>query len=151
MGNESHRYKNTFSVVKNAVGPLLALMDALIAQISEVDRQDPEARRIKVYPETLALEQIHGVLTLTAPTFVLTLEDKNRFRRAEMRDVFWVSVCGVANRVAAIHSSESPRPVTDTCELYSSGAGAGRTAPKPEPEMVDGAPQPLRWLTRANR
>ena len=32
------------------------------------------------YPETLALQQVHGVGALTAVTFVLTLEDKNRLR-----------------------------------------------------------------------
>jgi hypothetical protein len=141
MGDESQRYKNTFSVVKNAVGPLLALMDALIAQISDVDRQDPEARRIKVYPETLALEQIHGVLTLTAPTFVLTVEivDVLMVRETVFEDVpfcctwaipDWEPVETVATICVLLQLTTVPRLVP------SHTVPVPCTDPKPDPEIV---------------
>ena len=48
--------------------------DQLIAKMAKVD-----------YPETRALDQVHGVGTLTALTFVLTIGNKDRFQRS--RDV----------------------------------------------------------------
>jgi transposase len=48
--------------------------DQLIAKMAKVD-----------YPETRALDQVHGVGTLTALTFVLTIGNKHRFQRS--RDV----------------------------------------------------------------
>ena len=67
--------------LKSAVGPLLALIDALTAQIINFDNQIEKLAETK-YPETIALQQIHGVGALTALTFVLTLEDKNRFHKS---------------------------------------------------------------------
>ncbi len=67
--------------LKNAIGPLLALIDALTAQIANFDDQIDKLAESK-YPETLALQQVHGVGALAALTFVLTLEDKNRFRKS---------------------------------------------------------------------
>jgi transposase len=48
--------------------------DQLIATMAKVD-----------YPESRALDQVHGVGTLTALTFVLTIGNKHRFQRS--RDV----------------------------------------------------------------
>jgi transposase len=65
--------------LKAAISPLLALIDALTDQIATFDREITRMAEAK-YPETFALQQVHGVGALTAVTFVLTLEDKNRFR-----------------------------------------------------------------------
>lgn len=67
--------------LKAAIGPLLALIDALTVQIIAFDQEITKMAEGK-YPETFALQQVHGVGALTALTFVLTLEDKNRFRKS---------------------------------------------------------------------
>ena len=66
------------------VEPLLVLVDALTSQILNFDKEIDRLAETK-YPETLSLRQVHGVGSLTALAFVLTLEDKNRFRKS--RDV----------------------------------------------------------------
>ena len=70
--------------LQSVVGPLLALVDALTSQILNFDKEIDRLAEAK-YPETLSLRQVHGVGSLTALAFVLTLEDKNRFRKS--RDV----------------------------------------------------------------
>jgi transposase len=64
-----------------ALGPLLEVVEALTEKIQEYDRQLAEIARSE-YPETALLEQISGVGLLIALTFVLTLEDPQRFQRS---------------------------------------------------------------------
>ena len=59
------------------VASLTERIDALEAQIEQIARDE--------YPETALLKQVFGVGTLIALTFVLTIEDKQRF--AKSRDV----------------------------------------------------------------
>jgi transposase len=68
---------------RSVVEPLLKSIAAMTEQISGYDQEiaSMEAR----YPETELLKQVHGVGALIAVTFVLTLEDPDRFRRS--RDV----------------------------------------------------------------
>jgi transposase len=69
--------------VGRVVGPLLKSVEGLNEQIAEYDRRIEEiARR---YPEVELLTQVYGVGTLIALTFVLTIEDAERF--AHSRDV----------------------------------------------------------------
>ncbi len=60
------------------VEPLLAMLDALNAQIKILDEQ-LEKMAAQDYPATQRLRQIDGVGPLTALCFVLTLEDPKRF------------------------------------------------------------------------
>ena len=63
--------------------PLLKQIEGLTEAIKECDKRIEQIARD--YPETELLRQVHGVGTLIAVTFVLTIEDKQRF--AKSRDV----------------------------------------------------------------
>jgi transposase len=64
--------------------PLLEQVEALTAQIKKLETTIEQIARIE-YPETQLLTQVHGVGTLIALTFVLTVEDRERFQKS--RDV----------------------------------------------------------------
>lgn len=69
------------SELRGALEPVLATIASLNERIDDYDR------RIKVlaresFPETELLQEVSGVGTLTALTFVLTLDDPERFRRS---------------------------------------------------------------------
>jgi transposase len=70
--------------VQAALQPLLQVVEAMTERIQEYDHELAEIAR-KQYPETALLEQISGVGPLIALTFVLTLDDAQRFRSS--RDV----------------------------------------------------------------
>jgi transposase len=61
-----------------ALEPLLETIASMTAHIREYDRK-LESVASELYPETKLLRQVHGVGTLTALAFVLTLEDPSRF------------------------------------------------------------------------
>jgi transposase len=60
---------------------LLVTVETMTENIQGYDKQLAEIAR-KHYPETALLEQISGVGQLIALTFILTLDDPNRFRRS---------------------------------------------------------------------
>jgi transposase len=64
--------------------PLLEPIDMLTEQIQKLEGHIEQIARIE-YPETELLRQVSGVGTLIALTFVLTVEDRERFQRS--RDV----------------------------------------------------------------
>jgi transposase len=64
-----------------ALEPLLETIGSLTQRIREYDRK-LEAISKESYPETDLLRQVEGVGTLTALTFVLTLEDPYRFEKS---------------------------------------------------------------------
>jgi transposase len=64
--------------------PLLEQVESLTEKIQELDTAIEQIARTQ-YPETKLLEQVNGVGTLIALTFVLTLEDRERFQKS--RDV----------------------------------------------------------------
>jgi transposase len=64
-----------------ALGPILEQIGSLTERIRQYDRK-LEAIREEHYPETDLLRQVEGIGTLTALTFVLTLEDPYRFERS---------------------------------------------------------------------
>ena len=70
--------------VQAALQPLLAVVEVLTEKIRGYDKELAEIAR-KEYPETALLEQISGVGPLIALTFILTLDDAQRFRYS--RDV----------------------------------------------------------------
>lgn len=64
--------------LRAALAPLVKSIRALSEQIARYDRQI-EALAERKYPETRVLRQVHGVGTLTALSYVLTLEDPAHF------------------------------------------------------------------------
>jgi transposase len=69
--------------VRTAIGPLLKGVEAISEQVGVCDEKiEAIARR---YPEMELLTQVYGVGTLIALTFILTIEDAERF--AHSRDV----------------------------------------------------------------
>ena len=70
--------------LREALEPLLHEVESLNERIQEYDRQI-EAMAQETYPEVALLQQVKGVGTLIALTYVLTIEDPHRFRKS--RDV----------------------------------------------------------------
>ena len=64
--------------------PLLEQVESLTEKIKGCDRTLEQIARQR-YPETELLRQVHGVGTLIALTFILTIEDQKRFEKS--RDV----------------------------------------------------------------
>jgi len=69
--------------VREVIGPLLKSVEAISRQIAEYDKKIEKITGR--YPETELLRQVHGVGPLIALTFILTLEDAQRFQQS--RDV----------------------------------------------------------------
>jgi len=67
--------------LQKALGPLLAEVESLSERIREYDHQIEQTGKER-YPEVELLKQVHGVGTLTALTYVLTVEDPHRFQRS---------------------------------------------------------------------
>jgi len=59
----------------------LAAVESVSEHIREYDEQIESTAKNR-YPETALLQQVHGVGTLTALTYVLTVDDPHRFRRS---------------------------------------------------------------------
>lgn len=70
--------------LRETLKPLLEAVESLTEKIQQCDRNIEQIARTK-YPETELLQQVSGVGTLIALTFVLTLEDQQRFQKS--RDV----------------------------------------------------------------
>lgn len=67
--------------LRPALGPALELIEQLNEAIHGYDCQLEHWARTR-YPESARLTQVHGVGTLTALTFMLTVGDKERFSRS---------------------------------------------------------------------
>ena len=70
--------------LRQVLEPLLKEVESLTEKIKDSDREIEQIAR-KDYPETALLQQVGGVGTLIALTFILTIEDKDRFQKS--RDV----------------------------------------------------------------
>jgi transposase len=70
--------------LRETLKPLLAEVESLTEKIKECDRKIEQIARDR-YPETKLLRQVSGVGPLIALTFILTIEDKERFKKS--RDV----------------------------------------------------------------
>jgi transposase len=68
---------------QNVIRPLLKSVEEITKQIGEYDKKIQQIE--KRYPESKVLKQVNGVGTLIAMTFILTLEDAERFTHS--RDV----------------------------------------------------------------
>lgn len=67
-----------------ALKPLLEQVESMTVKIHALDQQLEQIAR-EQYPETQLLKQVSGVGTLIALTFILTVEDRERFQKS--RDV----------------------------------------------------------------
>jgi transposase len=67
--------------LRPALGPILEMIGSLTQHIRDYDRQ-LETISKEHYPETELLRQVEGIGTLTSLTFVLTLEDPERFEKS---------------------------------------------------------------------
>jgi transposase len=67
--------------LRSALLPLLELIEQQTETIGHYDRQVERLAK-EVYPESALLRQVTGVGALTALTYVLTLEEKGRFKRS---------------------------------------------------------------------
>jgi transposase len=70
--------------MRDRLRPLLEQVESLTEKIHELDANIEQIARTQ-YPETELLRQVSGVGTLIALTFVLTVEDRDRFQKS--RDV----------------------------------------------------------------
>ena len=70
--------------LQGALQPLLAGIESLSQQIGEYNQQIEQLAQAS-YPQVALLKQVKGVGTLIALTYLLTLEDAQRFRKS--RDV----------------------------------------------------------------
>ena len=86
--------------MRERLRPLLEPVEALTDQIKKLETTIEQIARTQ-YPETKLLTQVHGVGTLIAVTFVLTVEDRERFQKS--RDVG----CYVGLRPKQSESGES--------------------------------------------
>jgi len=73
--------------MKTALEPLVRCIHSLSEQIRHYDER-VEQLADKKYPETRLLRQVKGVGPLIALTYVLTIEDPNRFRRSRQMGSF---------------------------------------------------------------
>jgi transposase len=71
----------------SALGPILETIGSLTECIREYDRK-LETVCQEHYPETELLCQVEGIGTLTALTFVLTLEDPYHFERSRSVEAY---------------------------------------------------------------
>jgi transposase len=82
MGED--RLKTLPEGLRETLKPLLKMVESLTAEIKACDVKIEQIARTE-YPETHLLRQVSGVGTLIALTFILTVEDRERF--AKSRDV----------------------------------------------------------------
>jgi transposase len=111
MGEE--RLQTLPQGLRETLRPLLKEVESLTEKIKECDVKIEQIARTE-YPETCLLRQVSGVGTLIALTFVLTVEDRQRF--AKSRDVG----CFVGLRPKQSDSGESqPQlPITKEGDRY---------------------------------
>jgi len=86
--------------LREQLQPLLRQVESLTEEIQQADRKVEQIARTE-YPETQLLRQVSGVGALIALTFLLTLEDRDRFEKS--RDVG----CYVGLRPKRSESGES--------------------------------------------
>ena len=67
--------------LQETLKPLLEQIESLTEKIKECDKELEQIARTE-YPETCLLQQVSGVGTLIALTFVLTVEDRERFQKS---------------------------------------------------------------------
>ena len=118
--------------LKTVILPLLTLIDVITEQILAFDKEIDQLADSK-YPESFALCQIHGVGALTSLTFVLTLEDKHRFRKSRDAGCFLGLQLRRSQSGRSIRNLGSPKPATAICEHCWSSARITSWGPSVHP------------------
>ena len=96
-------------------GPLLAEVETLNQRIAAYDRQIEQLAKER-YPEVFRLKQVKGVGTLIALTFVLTVDDPNRFQRSRDVGCYMGLRPDVETPARVSRSCTSAKKATATCE-----------------------------------
>jgi transposase len=99
--------------LREVLKPLAEQVESLTEQIQEWDRKLEQIARSE-YPETELLKQVYGVGTLIALTFLLTVEDRQRFQKS--RDVG--CYVGLRPRRSQSGQSEPQLRITKEGDLY---------------------------------
>jgi transposase len=99
--------------MRDRLRPLLEQVEALTEQIKKLETKIEQIARTQ-YPETALLRQISGVGTLIALTFVLTVEDRDRFQKS--RDVG--CYVGLRPKQSESGQSQPQLPITKEGDRY---------------------------------
>ena len=99
--------------LRQVLKPILQSIEQLTVKIKAADKELEQIARTH-YPETKLLMQVSGVGTLTALTFVLTVEDNARFRKS--RDVG--CFLGLRPRRADSGEHRPQLPITKEGDVY---------------------------------
>ena len=101
------------AALRETLKPLLEEIESLTERIKESDQKIEQIARTE-YPETKLLQQVSGVGTLIALTFVLTIEDKERFQKS--RDVG--SYVGLRPKQSASGQSQPELGISKEGDVY---------------------------------
>jgi transposase len=99
--------------LQQTLKPLMEQVESLTEKIKACDRELEQIARME-YPETHLLRQVSGVGLLIALTFVLTVEDRNRFQKS--RDVG--AYVGLRPRRSESGESQPQLGITKEGDLY---------------------------------
>ena len=99
--------------LRPALNPVLVVLEQLTEQIRHYERLI-EDRAERAYPETSRLTQVHGVGSLTALAFVLTLGDADRFEKSRTVGAF----LGLARRQRQSGESDPALGITKHGDRY---------------------------------
>jgi transposase len=99
--------------VRERLRPLLEQVESLTKKIQELEAKIEQIARTE-YPETELLRQVKGVGTLIALTFVLTVEDRERFQKS--RDVG--CYVGLRPKQSESGQSQPQLPITKEGDRY---------------------------------
>jgi transposase len=99
--------------LQDSLRPLLEEVESLTGRIKQLDSKIEQIARTQ-YPETELLRQVSGVGTLIALTFVLTVGDRERFRKS--RDVG--CYVGLRPKQSESGQSQPQLPITKEGDRY---------------------------------
>jgi transposase len=99
--------------MRDRLRPLLEQVEALTEQIKKLETKIEQIARTQ-YPETELLRQVQGVGVLIALTFVLTVEDRQRFQKS--RDVG--CYVGLRPKQSESGQSQPQLPITKEGDRY---------------------------------
>jgi transposase len=99
--------------LQEGLRPLLEQVESLTGQIQKLDKQLEQIARTQ-YPETQLLRQVSGVGPLIALTFVLTLDDRERFQKSRDAGCY----VGLRPRQQDSGASQPQLPITKEGDRY---------------------------------
>jgi transposase len=97
--------------LQQALGPVLQQIAEMTLKIKQYGRQIQLLTHME-YPETQAQLKVQGVGYITALTFVLTLNNEERFGRSVMSTATSVYARDAVSPESETHNSASPRLAT---------------------------------------